>query len=234
MIDNANISRILKMLAREVKRYDEPMSENIARLYRRPFFILVSGILSSRTKDELTEEVSKRLFIKVRGVEDLLRIREKDLRDLLYPVGFYRTKARHLKLMAAMLRKDFRDRVPDRMEDLLKLPGVGRKIANLILITAFHKDAICVDTHVHRIVNRWRYVRTASPEKTETALRKKLPRPFWKRINNILVLYGKNLCKPVGPLCPSCRIRAFCPSSMVNGVNNGVNGMGSMVSVLDI
>lgn len=213
MIGNSNISRILKILGREIKKYDEPMSENIARLFRKPFFILVSGILSSRTKDELTEKVSKELFRKVRGVDDLLRIREKDLRNLLYPVGFYRTKARHLKLMAAMLRKDFRGRVPDRMEELLKLPGVGRKIANLILITAFHKDAICVDTHVHRIVNRWRYVRTPSPEKTETALRKKLPRRLWKRINNILVLYGKNVCKPVGPLCAFCRIRQFCPSS---------------------
>ncbi|MDD5066442.1 MAG: endonuclease III [bacterium] len=213
MISERNIRQVIGILEQDVRKYDEPMSEKIARSYRRPFFVLVSGILSSRTKDELTEEVSRRLFGKIRKPSDLVRIRGNELSRLIYPVGFYRTKARHLKLAGEALIRDFRGRVPDSMAELLELPGVGRKIASLVLITAFHKDAICVDTHVHRIVNRWRYVRTRSPEETEMKLKEKLPRLLWQRINNILVLYGKNICKPVGPLCGQCRINRLCPSS---------------------
>ncbi len=173
---------------------------------RDPFRVLVSTIISARTKDETTAEVSERLFRRVRGFEDLRKIPEEELAELLKPAGFYRTKARNLKRLAGLT-----DRVPDTIEELVKLPGVGRKTANLVVSVAFGKPAVCVDTHVHRIMNRWGAVRTKTPEDTEKALREIAPQELWSRINALLVPFGKEVCRPISPLCSSCPLREECP-----------------------
>ncbi len=210
MINNSNIKKIVSLLAKEVKKFDLPMAESIAEKYKDPFFVLVSALLSSRTKDELTEKVVIKLFKKIKGPKDLLAVSKRQLEKLIYPIGFYHTKTKHLIQMAKILIQKYHGKVPETFNDLLELPGVGRKVANLVLIVAFHAYGICVDTHVHRIVNRWGYVKTQTPEETEFALRKKLPRMLWKKINTILVSYGKNICKPITPLCEMCKINRYC------------------------
>ncbi|WP_456373380.1 DUF123 domain-containing protein [Methanocaldococcus sp.] len=179
---------------------------------RDPFKVLISTIISARTKDEVTEEVSKRLFNVVKNVDDLLKIDEEELSKLIYPAGFYKNKAKNLKKLAIILKENYNGKVPDSLEDLLKLPGVGRKTANLVITLAFDKDGICVDTHVHRICNRWGIVDTETPEETEFELRKKLPKKYWKIINNLLVVFGREICSPK-PKCDKCfeEIRLKCP-----------------------
>ncbi|CAB3289221.1 Endonuclease III [Methanocaldococcus lauensis] len=179
---------------------------------RDPFKVLISTIISARTKDEVTEEVSKRLFNVVKDVDDLLKIDEEELAKLIYPAGFYKNKAKNLKKLAIILKENYNGKVPDSLEDLLKLPGVGRKTANLVITLAFDKDGICVDTHVHRICNRWEIVDTETPEETEFELRKKLPKKYWKIINNLLVVFGREICSPK-PKCDKCfeEIRLKCP-----------------------
>ncbi|MEO2117028.1 MAG: DUF123 domain-containing protein [Methanocaldococcus sp.] len=179
---------------------------------RDPFKVLISTIISARTKDEVTEEVSKRLFKKIKDVEDLLNIDEEKLADLIYPAGFYKVKAKNLKKLAKILKENYDGKVPDSLEELLKLPGVGRKTANLVITLAFNKDGICVDTHVHRICNRWEIVDTETPEETEFELRKKLPKKYWKVINNLLVVFGREICSPK-PKCGKCfeEIKEKCP-----------------------
>ncbi len=130
--------------------------------------------------------------------------------QLIYPVGFYRVKARNIREISKQLMRQYDGRVPDEIDTLLKLPGVGRKTANLVVTIGYDKYGICVDTHVHRITNRWGYVRTSTPEKTEFALRKKLPRKHWKIINDLLVTYGQNLCRPVRPRCSECKLSPYC------------------------
>ncbi len=177
-----------------------------------PFKILISTIISARTKDEVTEEVSKKLFKVINSVEDILKIDDKKLEELIYPAGFYRVKAKKIKELAKILIDKYNGKVPDSMEELLKLPGVGRKTANLVLSLAFDKDGICVDTHVHRICNRWEIVDTETPEETEMVLRKKLPKKYWKDINNLLVVFGREICN-VRPKCNICydEIKEICP-----------------------
>ena len=156
---------------------------------RDPFKVLVSTIISARTKDEVTEEVSKKLFKEIKDVDDLLNIDEEKLANLIYPAGFYKNKAKNLKKLAKILKDNYNGRVPDSLEELLKLPGVGWKTANLVITLAFDKDGICVDTHVHRICNRWEIVDTETPEETEFELRKKLPKKYWKIIKILVSVY---------------------------------------------
>ena len=179
---------------------------------KSPFKVLISTILSARTKDEVTEEVSKRLFKKVKDVDDLLKIDLEELEKLIYPVGFYKTKAKNLKKLAEVLKENYNGEIPNELDELLKLPGVGRKTANLVITLAFDEYGICVDTHVHRICNRWEYVETENPEETEMELRKKLPKKYWKIINNLLVVFGREVCSPT-PKCGECfeEIRERCP-----------------------
>lgn len=210
MISNENIGNILKILQKYVKNIPEPAIEKISNKYNSSFHILISTLLSARTKDATTIKVCQNLFKKIKNNQDLIKINKTTLQKLLYPVGFYKIKTKHLKELSLILKKKFND-VPDTIDGLLTLPGVGRKTANLVLILAFNKYGICVDTHVHRIVNRWQYIHTRTPDDTEQALRKKLPKPYWKTINNILVSYGKVICKPVNPLCQQCKINQYCP-----------------------
>jgi endonuclease-3 len=175
-----------------------------------PWAVLVSTILSLRTKDEVTRITSKALLKKAPNPKKLIRLGEEQVARLAYPAGFYRTKAKHLIEIAAILIEKFNAQVPSDMEALLALPGVGRKTANLVLNEAFDMDAICVDIHVHRICNRLGLLQTKEPFDTEMALREILPRKYWKRINLLLVHYGQRLCRPVSPFCSHCIIRSYC------------------------
>lgn len=201
-----NLEKVIKILEREVKNFKTPVVELIKLRTKNPFKVLVSTILSSRTKDEVTIKASKRLFSKVNKPSDLKKLSLEELQELIYPVGFYKTKAKHLKKLPKFLKKG----VPNTREKLMELPGVGRKTANIVLNASFQKDVIAVDTHVHRITNRWGLVKTKTPKKTEIKLMKKLPRKYWKNFNYLLVVYGQNVCKPISPHCNDCKIKDYC------------------------
>ncbi|MCL2442581.1 MAG: endonuclease III [Treponema sp.] len=195
---------------------EDPSVSTVAENYRRdPWAVLVSTILSLRTKDEVTLIASQRLLEKAGSPAELNIIKEEKLAKLIYPVGFYRNKAASLKKIAIILLDQFKGKVPESMEALLALPGVGRKTANLVLTEAFDLDGLCVDIHVHRISNRCGWLVSENPMKTEMILREILPVKYWKRINYLLVLYGQKLCRPVSPFCSRCVIINYC---LRNGV----------------
>ncbi len=193
------------------KGAEDPSVTTVAEQYRRdPWAVLVSTIISLRTKDEVTIVASKRLLEKAGNPKELNAMKAEKIEKLIYPAGFYRNKAASLKKIASILLEQYGGKVPSSMEELLALPGVGRKTANLVLTEAFDLDGLCVDIHVHRISNRCGWLNTKTPEDTETALREILPRNYWKRINYLLVLYGQKLCRPVSPFCSQCVIKKHC------------------------
>ena len=204
----------LPAINRELKRcydlHDAPIIELIQAQTNDPFKILVATILSARTKDETTTEVTTRLFPRVSNLTELLAIPQEELEPLLHPVGFFRTKAKHLKAMAEMLRDQFDGTIPETIDELCLLPGVGRKTANLVVAVAFDKPGICVDVHVHRISNRLGYLQTRTPLETEMTLRQQLPKRYWKAWNRHLVSYGQTICRPRHPKCDQCRLRPYC------------------------
>ncbi|HNT69857.1 MAG TPA: endonuclease III, partial [Syntrophorhabdaceae bacterium] len=190
---------------------DLPSVTRIARQERRdPFLILVGTLLSLRTKDELTEEVMKRLVRRARTPEELLRIPLGELQDLIYPVGFYRNKSKVLISTARTIMETYGGIVPDSIDELLAIKGIGRKTANLVVSEAYGKPGICVDTHVHRISNRIGAVSTKNPHQTEEALRKILPKQYWIIYNTLLVTFGKRICSPLSPRCSQCPIVRLC------------------------
>lgn len=172
--------------------------------------MLISCILSLRTQDSTTAKASERLFKTARTPEELCNLSVKTIEQAIYPVGFYRIKAKRIKDISCTIKNLYHGRVPDTIEELLKLKGVGRKTANLVIARGYNKPAICVDTHVHRITNRWGYVNTRTPEQTEFALREKLPIKYWKEINGLLVAFGQGICRPQSPFCSKCMIYEFC------------------------
>jgi endonuclease-3 len=199
----------IEVLARS-RGADAGMVEKVGR--RDPYRILVSCVLSLRTKDELTEKKSLELWRHASTPEDMVRLGPERLSKIIYPVGFYRRKAGQIIRFSSIILEEHGGRVPDTLEGLLALPGVGRKTANLVVSAGFDKPGICVDTHVHRITNRWGYVRTRTPGETEAALRRKLPRRLWKKINALLVFFGKTLCTPLSPRCSGCPLARECPA----------------------
>ena len=205
------LPKILSSLRKEAKRWKQPIVGTFAGGENSLFKILISTVLSLRTKDKTTEEASHRLFRVAQTPEELLKLSAAQIEKIIYPVGFYRTKAKNLIEICRQLQSRFGGRVPDTMEDLLSLPGVGRKTANLVLTVGHGKPGICVDTHVHRISNRWGLVRTKTPEETEMALRRFLPKRYWIEYNDLLVAFGQNLCVPVSPFCSRCKFRDDCP-----------------------
>jgi exodeoxyribonuclease-3 len=209
-----NIHTFLPLLKQEVSTYQVPVVDLIAVQTRDSFKVLVATILSARTKDETTARASDRLFAKAPTPAELATLSQEELRQLIYPVGFYKNKAKYLSTLPAAL-VPYGNKVPDTMDELLTLPGVGRKTANLVLAVAFKKPAICVDTHVHRIMNIWEYVDTKTPEQTEMALRQKLPEEYWLTVNSIIVAFGQGTCKPVGPHCDRCLLQQECPQKGV-------------------
>jgi endonuclease-3 len=208
------VTEFLAALKKETARLKVPVVDLINVQTRSPFKVLVATILSARTKDEVTAAASERLFKIAPDAVALAGLSEKIIAEQIYPVGFYKSKAGYLAKLPKALNA-FNGKVPDKIEDLVILPGVGRKTANLVRAVAFDKDAICVDTHVHRIMNIWGYVNTRTPLETETALRKKLPKKHWKEVNGILVAFGQGICRPVSPHCHRCIIHDKCPQKGV-------------------
>jgi endonuclease-3 len=204
----------LDWLARELTKVREVVrSTTLAEVERRrdPFRLLVACVISLRTKDEVTAQASARLFAVAAAPEALARLPQSRIAKLIFPAGFYNTKAKQIREISRRIARDHGDRVPADREALLALPGVGRKTANLVLGLGFGIPAICVDTHVHRISNRLGLVRTKNPEETEHALEKVLPRRLWIEINDLLVTFGQNVCQPVSPWCSTCPLAARCP-----------------------
>ena len=188
---------------------------------RGPFSILIGTILSARTRDENTAKVVRALFAKYGTPQELAAADIPDVERLIRPIGFYRVKARRIIQVAKIIAEAYGGVVPDDMESLTSLPGVGRKTANCVLVYAFEKPAIPVDIHVHRISNRLGLVNTKTPEETEAALVSRVPKEYWLRINDTFVMYGQNVCKPVSPMCGVCRIRAMCDHYSRNAASRG-------------
>ncbi|MBI3600217.1 MAG: endonuclease III [Nitrospinae bacterium] len=216
-MDNSFIHAVIKILKKEVKKWKDPIVTRISMVRQAyhedkkiPFKVLISCILSLRTKDETTSAASQRLFSMADTPETMVRLTKREIERAIYPVGFYRTKTENILLLCRELINRHNSRVPDTIDELLKFRGVGRKTANLVVTLGYKKPGICVDTHVHRITNRWGYVKTKTPEETEFALREKLPPKYWLIINNLLVTYGQNLCKPISPYCSICPLDRFC------------------------
>ena len=208
MVTNRNIAHVIRTLKQLIRQWKEPI---VGHYKADPFRTLISCLLSLRTKDETTSGASQRLFTLARTSQHMLTLSPKTIERAIYPVGFYRTKAKTILGVCRVLQERYGGKVPDDLDELLTLKGVGRKTANLVITLAFRKDGICVDTHVHRISNRWGYVRTKTPEQTETALRKKLPRRYWQIYNDLLVTFGQNLCHPTSPWCSRCPLAGVCP-----------------------
>ncbi len=205
------IHAVIRTVKREIARWPDPVVGVVARESGRdPFLVLISCLLSLRTKDKTTAEASARLFPLASTPATMQHLSQSTVESAIYPVGFYRTKAKHIQQICTQLLDRYHGRVPDEIEELLTLPGVGRKTANLVVTVGYEKPGICVDIHVHRISNRWGYVETKTPDETEKALRAKLPRKYWITFNDLLVPYGQHLCQPVSPLCSQCKIADYC------------------------
>jgi endonuclease-3 len=205
------IGTVLGLIRKFVANQRTPIVTQVADRGRDPFKVLISCLLSLRTKDETTAGATERLFERGSTPAELLAIPVKTLEKIIFPVGFYRNKARTIHEICRTLISKYEGRVPDELEALLELKGVGRKTANLVLTLGFQKYGICVDTHVHRISNRLGYVKTRNPNETEFALRKKLPRRYWIEYNDLLVSFGQTLCKPISPHCSICPVAKHCP-----------------------
>ncbi|MBC8383530.1 MAG: endonuclease III [Candidatus Cloacimonetes bacterium] len=215
MIGNSNIGKVLALLEKEYNQNRIPIISKISEHSRDPFRILIGTILSLRTKDEVTAKASQRLFEAASTPEEMLKLRNSQIEKLIFPVGFYHRKAENILQVCKILLDKYNGKVPDELNELLELPGVGRKTANLVIVLGFNKYGVCVDTHVHRISNRWNYVQTKTPEQTEFALREKLPKEYWKIYNDYLVSFGQHTCNPISPHCSICPIEKFCPKKGV-------------------
>ncbi len=205
-----DIHTVLGILRRQTKLWQEPIVGIVAKQTRDPFRILIACVLSLRTKDKTTAQASRRLFALASSPSSVGQLSEREIAQLIYPVGFYRTKAKQIRKICERLLADFKGRVPESIDALLTLPGVGRKTANLVVTVGFGKPGICVDIHVHRISNRWGYIRTRTAERSEEALRQKLPRKYWITYNDLLVPFGQNVCLPVSPWCSRCEVQGYC------------------------
>lgn len=204
------IDTVNRILGRESSKWRVPIVDLVKVQTKDPIKVLLATILSARTKDETTAVASKRLFTKVKRPEDLDRLTHSQVEKLIYPVSFYKNKAKHLKQLPRVLKERFNNVLPKTVEELCELPGVGRKTANLVVSVGFNRPAVCVDTHVHRISNRLGYVKTKNPFETEMALRKKLPKKYWITFNSHLVAFGQHLCTPISPHCSICPVHAYC------------------------
>jgi endonuclease III len=207
----------MRALARKIEGLELPAVEKISEKQAdEPFQILIATLLSARTQDATTHAASTRLFKRARTPRTLARVPVREIERLIYPVSFYRNKARHVKACGEMLTERFGGRVPRTMDELVTLPGVGRKTANLVMILAFKsRNNICVDTHVHRISNRLGWVRTNEPEETERALYRAIAQRWWPLVNLYLVTWGQNVCRPISPRCGECVIAPQCPRTGV-------------------
>jgi endonuclease-3 len=209
-VEDQEIHSVMRILRREAPKWQTPVVTLIAEASDSPFKVLISCILSLRTQDSTTAHASHRLFALADSPQTMVRLTAKKIERAIFPVGFYRTKAKTILEICRVLIEKYSGRVPDAVDELLQLKGVGRKTANLVVTLGYNKPGICVDTHVHRISNRWGYVKTPIPEKTEVALRAKLPKQYWIQYNDLLVSFGQQLCRPISPLCSQCPVAKYC------------------------
>lgn len=200
----------METLVREMPRFQQPLVDEMGADGANPFRVLIATILSLRTKDTLTAVVAPRLFAVADTPTTLLALGEARIAELIYPVGFYRNKARSIMAICRILIEQHNSEVPATLDELLALPGVGRKTANLVVTAGYGLPGICVDIHVHRISNRWGYVQTKNPDATELVLREQLPPRWWIPINNLLVTLGQNICHPISPRCSVCPVAEPC------------------------
>ena len=210
----ADIVRVIRLIDKQVKGFTVPSVTLISKR-NDPYQVLISCLLSLRTKDKTTIEASSRLFKVADSPKDMVKLTRLCIQKLIYPVGFYRNKSQVILGVSRKILEDYGGRVPEEMDELLKLKGVGRKTANLVLGLGYDKPAICVDTHVHRISNRLGWVKTKAPEETEEALRKIVPRHLWIDLNTTIVTFGQNLCFPVSPFCSRCSVFKYCKRANV-------------------
>lgn len=206
-----NLPAIISILKKETEKYILPSVSQIALLEKdRPFRVLISCILSLRTKDEVTFPASERLFKRAPTLQTLSELDPKEIEKIIFPAGFYKTKAKQIPEICRKILEEYDGKVPDEIDELLKLKGVGRKTANLVVTLGYGKEGICVDTHVHRISNRLGFVQTKDANQTEFKLREILPRKYWIDYNDLLVTWGQNVCKPISPFCSNCGIEKYC------------------------
>lgn len=203
------VQRIIETLKKEKGKFKKTAISEIQET-KDPFRVLISCLLSLRTKDGVTLKASKRLFLVAKTPEEFLNLSTKKIEELIYPVGFYRVKAKRIKEISKILIERFGGKVPDNLEKLLTLPGVGRKTANIVITQGFNKYGIAVDTHVHRVSNRLGLVKTKTPEETEMELRKIIPKKYWIEFNDLFVSFGQNICTPISPKCSICPISKYC------------------------
>jgi endonuclease-3 len=207
------IDEIFRILQKEIDKYQSPIVTRSKwdKIIHTPFTTLISCILSLRTKDEVTELASIRLLKKYNTPNKLMDLSEEKIAELIYPVGFYKTKAKRLKEISKILMENYGGDVPEDFNELLKLKGVGRKTANIVMVYGFNRHGfIPIDTHCHRVPNRLGWIKTKTPEETEIILRKILPRKYWDDFNNIFVTFGQTICVPISPFCSKCPINQFC------------------------
>lgn len=208
-MNNTDVGKVVAILKKEMKKYRTPIVTEVS-WRKEPFLVLISCILSLRTKDRTTSEASARLFRLAKTPERMVKLTTKQIENAIYPVGFYITKAKRIKEICKVLIEKYNSRVPDEIDELLKLKGVGRKTANIVLAFAYNKPALPIDTHCHRIPNRLGWVKTKTPEQTETELRKIIPKRLWRDFNDIFVTFGQNICVPISPWCSRCLIAKYC------------------------
>jgi len=211
-----DIHVFLRLVRKSIKQWPVPVVGRLAERGCDPFKILIACILSLRTRDQTTAEASERLFAISSDPYSISKMALKKIEKAIFPVGFFRTKAKQIQAISQKICEDFNGKTPDNIEDLLSLPGVGRKTANLVVTVGHKKPGICVDIHVHRICNRWGYVATKTPDKTEQILREKLPKKFWIPLNGLLVAFGQNVCTPISPWCSSCQLTQICAKVAVS------------------
>lgn len=206
----AQFLNVLQVLEGEFPKWNAPIVTFIAESTKDPYRVLISTLLSLRTKDETTTQACKKLFKLAATPAEMIKLTQQEIQTLIYPVGFYKNKARTILEISRILLERYRGVVPDNLDELLKFKGIGRKTANLVLALGYNQPAICVDVHVHRISNRFGFVKTKSPEATEFALRKQVPVQSWIKINDLLVAFGQTICKPVSPFCSRCPVYNDC------------------------
>ncbi len=210
MVTSRNIHQVIAALRRAAPTWNAPVVTQMASLSRDPYQVLIACLLSLRTKDETTGPAARRLFALAGTPTEMLTLSPQQIEKAIYPVGFYHTKAQNVLAISRTLLERYGGKVPAEIDELLTLKGVGRKTANLVVTQGYNKPGICVDTHVHRISNRWGYVETKSPEETEMALRKKLPQQYWIEYNDLLVALGQQICHPTSPKCSLCPVPRYC------------------------
>ena len=205
-----NIDKMIEILRTAYPEWQEPVVTEISNIKRDPFKVLISTLISLRTKDDVTREASKRLYKLAETPEKMVRLNRNTIEKAIFPAGFYRNKAKTILNICKVIIEKHDGKVPGDIDELLSMKGVGRKTANLVITKGYCLPGICVDTHVHRISNRFGYVSTKNPEETEYALREKLPKEYWIEFNDLLVAFGQNICKPISPLCSQCPVHDHC------------------------